>query len=144
MQDIIEEFDDNKYWGYYFIKYPEILKECSNFWILAYDYTIRVLRGKFTNSYHVEYYAFSLFIMLQRQFPNLSNEKLGYEWAKSYGENPYASIGDNKISFIKTDDDKYCWMIDEGRIGEVFDPNLPEQDPLQSIIDKAYKIAKGI
>ncbi|WP_297994297.1 DUF262 domain-containing protein [uncultured Campylobacter sp.] len=144
LQDIIEEFDDNKYWGYYFIKYPEILKECSNFWILAYDYTIRVLRGKFTNSYHVEYYAFSLFIMLQRQFPNLSNEKLGYEWAKSYGENPYASIGDNKISFIKTDDDKYCWMIDEGRIGEVFDPNLPEQDPLQSIIDKAYKIAKGI
>lgn len=144
LQDIIEEFDDNKYWGYYFIKYPEILKECSNFWILAYDYTIRVLTGKFTNSYHVEYYTFSLFIMLQRQFPNLSNEKLGYEWAKSYGENPYASIGDNKISFIKTDDDKYCWMIDEGRIGEVFDPNLPEQDPLQSIIDKAYKIAKGI
>lgn len=144
LQDIIEEFDDNKYWGYYFIKYPEILKECSNFWILAYDYTIRVLTGKFTNSYHVEYYTFSLFIMLQRQFPNLSNEKLGYEWAKSYGENPYASIGDNKISFIKTNDDKYCWMIDEGRIGEVFDPNLSEQDPLQSIIDKAYKIAKGI
>lgn len=35
-------------------------------------------------------------------------------------------------------------MIDEERIGEAFDPNLPEQDPLQSIIDKAYEIAKGI
>ena len=35
-------------------------------------------------------------------------------------------------------------MIDKERIGEAFDPNLPEQDPLQSIIDKAYEIAKSI
>ena len=144
LQDIKEEFDDKKYWGYYFIKYPEILKECGNFWILAYDYTIRVLTGAFTNSYHVEYYTFALFIILQRRFPNLSDEKLGYEWAKSYGENPHISIGGTNISFIKNSDNKYCWMIDEERIGEAFDPNLPEQDPLQSIIDKAYEIAKGI
>ena len=144
LQDIIEEFDDKKYWGYYFIKYPEILKECGNFWILAYDYTIRVLTGAFTNSYHVEYYTFALFIILQRRFPNLSDEKLGYEWAKSYGENPHIYIGGTNISFIKNDDNKYCWMIDEERIGEAFDPNLPEQDPLQSIIDKTYEIAKSI
>lgn len=144
LQDIIEEFDDKKYWGYYFIKYPEILKECGNFWILAYDYTIRVLTGAFTNSYHVEYYTFALFIILQRRFPNLSDEKLGYEWAKSYGENPHIYIGGTNISFIKNDDNKYCWMIDEERIGETFDPNLPEQDPLQSIIDKAFEIAKSI
>ena len=144
LQDIIEEFDDKKYWGYYFIKYPEILKECGNFWILAYDYTIRVLTGAFTNSYHVEYYTFALFIILQRQFPNLSDEKLGYEWAKSYGENPHISIGGKNISFIKNGDNKYCWMIDEEQIGEAFDSNLPEQDPLQTITDKAYKIAKSI
>lgn len=144
LQDIIEEFDDKKYWGYYFIKYPEILKECGNFWILAYDYTIRVLTGAFTNSYHVEYYTFALFIILQRRFPNLSDEKLGYEWAKSYGENPHIYIGGTNISFIKNDDNKYCWMIDEERIGEAFDPNLPEQDPLQSIIDKAFEITKSI
>lgn len=144
LQDIIEEFDDKKNWRYYFIKYPEILKECRNFWILVDYYTIRVLTGAFTNSYHVEYYTFSLFITLQRRFPNLPDEKLGYEWAKSYGENPHISIGSTNISFIKNDDGKYFWMIDEERIGEAFDPNLPEQDPLQTITDKAYKIAKSI
>ena len=144
LQDIIEKFDDKSYWGYYFIKYPEILKECSNFWILADYYTIRVLTGAFTNSYHVEYYTFALFITLQRRFPNLPDEKLGYEWAKSYGENPHISIGSTNISFIKNDDGKYFWMIDEERIGEAFDPNLPEQDPLQTITDKACEIAKSI
>ena len=144
LQDIIEEFDDKKYWGYYFIKYPEILKECGNFWILAYDYTIRVLTGAFTNSYHVEYYTFALFIILQRRFPNLSDEKLGYEWAKSYGENPHISIGGTNISFIKNGNNKYCWMIDEERIGEAFDPNLPEYDPLQSITDKACEMAQKL
>ena len=53
-------------------------------------------------------------------------------------------MGSKNISFIKNGDNKYCWMIDEERIGEAFDPNLPEQDPLQSIIDKAFEIAKGI
>ena len=147
LQDIIEKFDDKSYWGYYFIKYPEILKECSNFWIfwiLVDYYTIRVLTGAFTNSYHVEYYTFALFITLQRRFPNLPDEKLGYEWAKSYGENPHISIGSTNISFIKNDDGKYFWMIDEERIGEVFDSNLPKQDPVQSIIDKACEIAKSI
>ena len=144
LQDIIEKFDDKSYWGYYFIKYPEILKECCNFWILADYYTIRVLTGAFTNSYHVEYYTFALFITLQRRFPNLPDEKLGYEWAKSYGENPHISIGGTNISFIKNDDEKYFWMIDEERIGEAFDPNLPEQDPLQTITDKACEIAKSI
>ena len=144
LQDIIKEFDDKKYWGYYFIKYPEILKECGDFWILAYDHTIRVLTGAFTNSYHVEYYTFALFIILQRQFSNLSNEKLGYKWAKSYGENPHISIGGTNISFIKNDDGKYFWMIDEERIGETFVPNLPEQDPVQLIIDKAYKMAQKL
>ena len=144
LQDIIKEFDDKKYWGYYFIKYPEILKECGNFWILAYDHTIRVLTGAFTNSYHVEYYTFALFIILQRQFSNLSNEKLGYKWAKSYGENPHISIGGTNISFIKNDDGKYCWMINGEQIVEAFDPNLPEQDPLQTITDKACEIAKSI
>ena len=143
LQDIIEEFDDKKNWRYYFIKYPEILKECSNFWILVDYYTIRVLTGAFTNSYHVEYYTFALFITLQRRFPNLPDEKLGYEWAKSYGENPHISIGSTNISFIKNDDGKYFWMIDEERIGKAFDPNLPEQDPLQTITDKACEIAKN-
>ena len=144
LQDIIEEFDDKKNWRYYFIKYPEILKECSNFWILVDYYMIRVLTGVFTNSYHVEYYTFALFITLQRRFPNLPDEKLGYEWAKSYGENPHISIGGTNISFIKNDDGKYFWMINEERIGEAFDPNLPEQDPLQTITDKACEIAKSI
>ena len=144
LEYIIEEFDNKTNWRYYFIKYPEILKECGNFWILKYGHTIRVLTGAFTNSYHVEYYTFALFIILQRQFPNLSNEKLGYKWAKSYGENPCVSIGDNEISFIENGDNKYCWMIDEEQIGEAFDSNLPEQDPLQSIIDKTYEIAKSI
>ena len=144
LQDIIEKFDDKNYWGYYFIKYPEILKECTNFFILAYDYTIKVLTKTVTSSYHVEYYTYALFTILKEKYPNLSDEKLRYGWVKSDGENPYVLIGDNKISFIKNDDNKYCWMIDEERIGEAFDPNLLEQDPLQSIIDKAYEIAKGI
>lgn len=141
LEYIIEEFDDKTNWRYYFIKYPEILKECGNFWILAYDHTIRVLTGAFTNSYHVEYYTFALFIMLRRRFPNLPDEKLGYKWAKSYGENPCVSIGGNEISFIENDDGEYCWMINDEQI---FDPNLPEQDPLQIITDKACEIAKDI
>lgn len=146
LEKIIDDFNRID-WRYYFIKYPEILKECSNFWIfwiLVDYYTIRVLTGAFTNSYHVEYYTFALFITLQRRFPNLPDEKLGYEWAKSYGENPHISIGGTNISFIKNNDGKYFWMIDEERIGETFDPNLPEQDPLQSIIDKAYKMAQKL
>ena len=144
LQDIIEKFDDKSYWGYYFIKYPEILKECSNFWIWAYSYTIRVLTKVFTNSYHVEYYTFALFITLQRRFPNLPDEKLGYEWAKSYGENPHISISDNQISFIENNDGKYCWMINGKQIKEAFDPNLQKQDPLQTIIDKAYEMARKL
>ena len=79
--------------------------------------------------------------MLRRRFPNLPDEKLGYKWAKSYGENPCVSIGDNEISFIENDDGKYCWMINDEQI---FDPNLPEQDPLQTITHKASEIAKDI
>ena len=144
LQDIIEKFDDKSYWGYYFIKYPQILKECSNFWILADYYTIRVLTGAYTNSYHVEYYTFALFITLQRRFPNLPDEKLDYKRAKSYAKNPYISISDNKISFIKNNDGKYCWMINNEQIVEAFDPNLSEQDPLQLIIDKAYEMAQKL
>ena len=141
LQDIIEKFDDKSYWGYYFIKYPEILKECSNFRILAYSYMIRVLTGVLTSSYHVEYYTFALFITLQRRFPNLPDEKLDYEWAKSYGENPHISIGGTNISFIKNDDGKYYWMINDEQI---FVPNLTKQDPLQLIIDEAYKMAQKL
>ena len=74
----------------------------------------------------------------------LSEEKIKYEDVTSIYENPYISISDNKISFIKNDDNKYCWIIDEERIGEAFDPNLPEQDPLQLIIDKAYEMAQKL
>ena len=141
LQDIIEKFDDKSYWGYYFIKYPEILKECSNFRILAYSYMIRVLTGVLTSSYHVEYYTFALFITLQRQFPNLPDEKLDYKRAKSYGENPHISIGGTNISFIKNNDGKYYWMINDEQI---FVPNLTKQDPLQLIIDEAYKMAQKL
>ena len=144
LKQIIEDFNDKNYWGYYFIKYPEILKECTNFWIWAYGYTIRVLTGKLTNSYHVEYYTYSLFIMLQKQFQNLSDEKLDYEWVKAYGEIPYVLIDGNKITFIQTNDNKYCWMIDDKQIGEIFDPCLPDRDVLPPIVDKVYEIARSI
>ena len=35
-------------------------------------------------------------------------------------------------------------MINNEQIGEAFDPNLQKQDPLQSIIDKAYKMAQKL
>ena len=141
LQDIIEKFDDKSYWGYYFIKYPEILKECTHFFILAYDYTIKVLTKTVTSSYHVEYYTYALFIMLKEKYPDLSDEKLRYEWVKSDGEIPCVLIGGNKIKFIKNKENKYQWMIDEEQI---FVPNLPEQDPLQSIIDKACEMAQKL
>ena len=74
----------------------------------------------------------------------LSEEKIKYEDVTSIYENPCISISDNKISFIKNNDGKYCWMINNEQIKEAFDPNLSEQDPLQLIIDKAYEMAQKL
>lgn len=71
----------------------------------------------------------------------LSKEKIEYKEVTSSAENPYISISDNKIRFIKNDDGKYCWMIDKEQI---FVPKLPDQDPLQSIIDKACEMAQKL
>ena len=143
LQDIIEKFDDKSYWGYYFIKYPQILKYCRNFFIHRNGEMIRVLTKFLNTSRQAEYYSYALYIKLMEDL-KLSEEKIKYEDVTSIYENPYISISDNKISFIKNDDNKYCWIIDEERIGEAFDPNLPEQDPLQLIIDKAYEMAQKL
>ncbi len=104
---------------------------------------IRVLTKSLSSSKQVEYYSYALCIKLREDL-KLSKEKIEYKEVTSSAENPYIFMGSKNISFIKNDDNKYCWMIDKERIGEAFDPNLPEQDPLQSIIDKAYEIAKSI
>ena len=140
LQDIIEKFDDKKNWRYYFIKYPEILKYCRNFFIQKNGEMIRVLTKSLSSSYQAEYYSYALCIKLRENL-KLSKEKIKYKDVTSSAENPYISISDSKISFIKNDDGKYCWMINDEQI---FDPNLPDQDPLQSIIDRVYEIAKGI
>lgn len=143
LEKIIDDFDKTD-WRYYFIKYPQILKYCGKFFIHKNGEMIRVLTKTVTRSYHVEYYTYALFIMLKEKYPDLSDEKLRYEWVKACTEIPYVLIGGNKIKFIKNKENKYQWMIDEERIGEAFVPNLPEQDPLQSIIDKAYKMAQKL
>ena len=140
LQDIIEEFDDKKNWRYYFIKYPEILKYCRNFFIQKNGEMIRVLTKTLSSSYQAEYYSYALCIKLREDL-KLSKEKIKYKDVTSSTENPYISISDNKISFIKNDDGKYCWMINDEQI---FVPNLPEQDPLQFITDKAYKMAQKL
>ena len=144
LQDIIEEFDDKSYWGYYFIKYPEILKECTHFFILAYDYTIKVLTKTVTSSYHVEYYTYALFIMLKEKYPDLSDEKLRYEWVKSDGEIPYILIGGNKIKFIKNKENTYQWMIDDSLVGEALDPQNLSYDVLNFVEHEANKLAESI
>ena len=144
LQDIIEKFDDKSYWGYYFIKYPEILKECTHFFILAYDYTIKVLTKTVTSSYHVEYYTYALFIMLKEKYPDLSDEKLRYEWVKSDGEIPYVLIGGNKIKFIKNKENKYQWMIDDSLVGEALDPQNLSYDVLNFVEHEANKLAESI
>lgn len=144
LQDIIEKFDDKSYWGYYFIKYPEILKECTHFFILAYDYTIKVLTKTVTSSYHVEYYTYALFIMLKEKYPDLSDEKLRYEWVKSDGEIPCVLIGGNKIKFIKNKENKYQWMIDDSLVGEALDPQNLSYDVLNFVEHEANKLAESI
>lgn len=143
LQDIIEKFDDKSYWGYYFIKYPQILKYCRNFFIHKNGEMLRVLTRYRITSCQAEYYSYALCIKLREDL-KLSEEKIKYKYVTSSAENPYIFISDNKISFIKNDDGKYCWMIDEEQIKEAFDPNLSEQDPLQLIIDKAYEMAQKL
>ena len=144
LEQIIEDFDDKSYWGYYFVKYPEILKECTHFFILAYDYTIKVLTKTVTSSYHVEYYTYALFIMLKEKYPDLSDEKLRYEWVKSDGEIPYVLIGGNKIKFIKNKENKYQWMIDDSLVGEALDPQNLSYDVLNFVEHEANKLAESI
>ena len=139
LEKIIDDFDKTD-WRYYFVKYPEILKYCRNFFIQKNGEMIRVLTKSLSSSYQAEYYSYALCIKLRENL-KLSKEKIKYEDVTSSAENPYISISDSKISFIKNDDGKYCWMINDEQI---FDPNLPDQDPLQSIIDRVYEIAKGI
>ena len=142
LEKIIDDFNRIE-WRYYFIKYSQILAYCKFFFIQRNGEMIRVLTKSLSSSNQVEYYSYALCIKLREDL-KLSKEKIKYEAVNSSAKNPYISMGGKNISFIKNDDNKYCWMIDEERIGEAFDPNLPEQDPLQSIIDKAYEIAKGI
>ena len=144
LQDIIEKFDDKSYWRYYFIKYPEILKECTNFFILKSDYTIKVLTKTVTSSYHVEYYTYALFTILKEKYPDLSDEKLRYEWVKSDGEIPYVLIDGNKIKFIKNKENKYQWMIDDSLVGEALDPQNLSYDVLNFVEHEANKLAESI
>lgn len=137
---IIDDFDDKNCWRYYFIKYPQILAYCKFFFIQRNGELIRVLTKSLSSSKQVEYYSYALYIKLREDL-KLSKEKIEYKEVTSSTENPYISISDNKISFIKNNDGKYCWMIDEEQI---FVPKLPDQDPLKSIIDKAYKMAQKL
>ena len=126
---------DEDDWSYFFIKYPEILKYCKNFFIQANWYMIRVLTKTLSSSYHVEYYSYALFIILQKEFLNLSEERLKYVGAKSSSEICHIDIGGHKISFIDIGENKYGWKIDE----EVF-----ESMDFETIKSKATEIAKGI
>ena len=122
-------------WSYFFIKYPEILKYCKNFFIQANRYMIRVLTKTLSSSYHVEYYSYALFIILQKEFLNLLQERLKYVGAKSSSEICHIDIGGHKISFIDIGENKYGWKIDE----EVF-----ESMDFETIKSKATEIAKSI
>ena len=130
---IIDDFDDKNCWRYYFIKYPQILAYCKFFFIQRNGELIRVLTKSLSSSKQVEYYSYALYIKLREDL-KLSKEKIEYKEVTSSAENPYIFMGSKNISFIKNGVNKYCWMIDDKQI---FVPNLPEQDPLQSIIDKA-------
>ena len=133
---IIDDFDDKNCWRYYFIKYPQILAYCKFFFIQRNGELIRVLTKSLSSSKQVEYYSYALCIKLREDL-KLSKEKIEYKEVTSSAENPYISISDSKISFIKNDDGEYCWMINDEQIGETFVPKLPDQNQLQSIIDEA-------
>jgi len=96
---------------------------------------IRVLTKTLSSSYHVEYYSYALFIILQKEFLNLSQERLKYVGAKSSSEICHIDIGGHKISFIDIGENKYGWKIDE----EVF-----ESMDFETIKSKATEIAKSI
>ena len=135
LEKTIDDFDKTD-WRYYFIKYPQILKYCRNFFIQKNGEMIRVLTKSLSSSKQVEYYSYALCIKLREDL-KLSKEKIEYKEVTSSAENPYISISDSKISFIKNDDGEYCWMINDEQIGETFVPKLPDQNQLQSIIDEA-------
>ena len=139
LEKITDDFDKTD-WRYYFIKYPQILKYCRNFFIQKNGEMIRVLTKSLSSSHQAEYYSYALYIKLMEDL-KLSKEKIEYKEVTSSAENPYIFMGSKNISFIKNDDNKYCWMINDEQI---FDPNLPEQDPLQSIIDKACEMAQKL
>ena len=143
LEKIIDDFNIID-WRYYFIKYPQILKYCINFFIQKNGEMIRVLTKTVTRSYHVEYYTYALFIMLKEKYPDLSDEKLRYEWVKSDGEIPYVLIGGNKIKFIKNKENKYQWMIDDSLVGEALDPQNLSYDVLNFVEHEANKLAESI
>ena len=134
LEKTIDDFDKTD-WRYYFIKYPQILKYCRNFFIQKNGEMIRVLTKTLSSSYHVEYYSYALFIILQKEFLNLSQERLKYVGAKSSSEICHIDIGGHKISFIDISENKYGWKIDE----EVF-----ESMDFETIKSKAIEIAKSI
>ena len=134
LEKTIDDFDKTD-WRYYFIKYPQILKYCRNFFIQKNGEMIRVLTKTLSSSYHVEYYSYALFIILQKEFLNLSQERLKYVGAKSSSEICHIDIGGHKISFIDIGENKYGWKIDE----EVF-----ESMDFETIKSKATEIAKSI
>ena len=143
LEKIIDDFDKTD-WRYYFIKYPQILKYCGKFFIQKNGEMIRVLTKTVTRSYHVEYYTYALFIMLKEKYPDLSDEKLRYEWVKAYTEIPYVLIGGNKIKFIKNKENKYQWMIDDSLVGEALDPQNLSCDVLNFVEHEANKLAESI
>jgi len=97
---VIDKFDDDEDWRYYFIKRPKTIKACgfNKFIRFNYDgYEVLLLESSKTSAYHSELYSYALMLRLEKE-----GYKCDYEKQKSYGETKYIkSINGRpvKISF---------------------------------------------
>jgi uncharacterized protein with ParB-like and HNH nuclease domain len=101
LKKIIEDFSDKNDWRYYFVKYPEMIKECGNQKLIRWKdkYDILLLGSAKTSGYHKEYYSYSLFIQLKNELKINEGETFKYYEQRSAFEPKYFKINNKKITF---------------------------------------------
>jgi len=98
---IIDKFDDDDDWRYYFIKRPKTIKACgfNKFIRFNYDgFEVLLLESSKTSAYHSELYSYALMLRLVKD-----GNKCDYEKQKSYGETKYIKSINNRSVNISFD-----------------------------------------
>lgn len=130
LEDICKEFSDINDWKYGFIKFPEILKYCTQYQIrMKSDKDIIVLSKQQTNGLHAEYYTYWLYLEIKNKYSNIK-----YIYQNSIELSKYISIDNDtmKITYNNYDD---VWQYEkecDGRYEYFEDKN----DLINSLVDE--------